>query len=50
MSNRIGVFVCHCGINIASTVDIEQLTKYAADLDNVEVSKNYLFIVLMKTK
>lgn len=24
---RIGVFVCHCGINIASVVDVEQLTR-----------------------
>ncbi len=24
--SRIGVFVCHCGINIASTVDVEQVT------------------------
>ncbi|MEW6077950.1 MAG: FAD-dependent oxidoreductase [Thermodesulfobacteriota bacterium] len=23
---RIGVFVCHCGINIASTVDVERVT------------------------
>ncbi len=23
---RIGVFVCHCGINIASTVDVEKVT------------------------
>ena len=44
MSDRIGVFVCHCGINIASTVDIEELTKYAADLDKVEVSKNYKYM------
>lgn len=24
---RIGVFVCHCGINIASTVDVERVTE-----------------------
>jgi len=44
MRNRIGVFVCHCGINIASTVNVEELTKYAADLDNVVVSKDYKYM------
>jgi heterodisulfide reductase subunit A-like polyferredoxin len=24
---RIGVFVCHCGINIAGTIDVEQVTE-----------------------
>jgi heterodisulfide reductase subunit A len=37
---RIGVFVCHCGINIAQNVDVEELTKYAATLDGVVVAKN----------
>jgi len=44
MSNKIGVFVCHCGINIASTVDVEQLTEYAAGLDGVVVSKDYKYM------
>jgi heterodisulfide reductase subunit A-like polyferredoxin len=26
-SPRIGVFVCHCGINIAATVDVEKVTE-----------------------
>jgi len=44
MSNKIGVFVCHCGINIASTVDVEQLTEYAVGLDGVVVSKDYKYM------
>jgi heterodisulfide reductase subunit A len=32
---RIGVFVCHCGLNIARTVDVEELTEYAKKLDGV---------------
>ena len=28
---RIGVFVCHCGINIASTVDVEKVTAAVAN-------------------
>jgi len=44
MAKKIGVFVCHCGINIAHTVDVETLTKYAKDLDNVVVSKEYKYM------
>jgi len=44
MSGKIGVFVCHCGINIAKTVDVEAVTKYASSLDNVVVSENYKYM------
>jgi len=32
---RIGVFVCHCGLNIAGTVDVEAITEYAKTLPDV---------------
>ncbi|MBA7560271.1 tRNA 5-methylaminomethyl-2-thiouridine biosynthesis bifunctional protein MnmC [subsurface metagenome] len=34
-SPRIGVFVCHCGTNIARVVSIAKLVKYAEGLENV---------------
>jgi len=37
---RIGVYVCHCGLNIAGTVDCEAVAKFAATLPNVVVSKD----------
>ncbi len=40
---RIGVFVCHCGSNIAGYLDCEALTKYAAALPNVVYAKNNLY-------
>jgi heterodisulfide reductase subunit A2 len=40
---RIGVFVCHCGINIASVVDVEAVGRYAMSLDKVVYADNYLF-------
>jgi heterodisulfide reductase subunit A len=40
---RIGVFVCHCGINIASTVDVEELANFAKTLDGVVFSDHVLF-------
>jgi len=32
---RIGVFVCHCGLNIAGVIDVEALTEYAKTLPHV---------------
>jgi len=32
---RIGVFICHCGINIGSTVDVPGVVEYAKGLENV---------------
>ncbi len=40
---RIGVFVCHCGINIAGIVDVKELAEYAKSLPHVEVSSDTLF-------
>ena len=39
-SPRIGVYVCHCGLNIAKTVDCRKVAENAADLENVIVSKD----------
>ena len=40
---RIGVFVCHCGINIASVVDVEAVRDYAQTLPYVEHVETSLF-------
>ncbi len=40
---RIGVFVCHCGINIASVVDVKAVTEYARTLPDVVFSQDNLF-------
>ncbi len=41
---KIGVYVCHCGINIASTVDVETVEEYALKLPNVEVARTYSYM------
>ncbi len=41
---RIGVYICHCGTNIAGTVDIDAVTSYARSLDSVVVAKDYRFM------
>jgi heterodisulfide reductase subunit A-like polyferredoxin len=40
---RIGVFVCHCGINIASTVDVEKVTNAIASDPNVVVASHTMY-------
>lgn len=39
MSDRIGVFVCQCGMNIAGSVDCEAVTEYAKTLPGVAFAK-----------
>ena len=40
---RIGVFVCHCGINIAAYVNVLELVEYAKGLPNVVHAERNLF-------
>jgi heterodisulfide reductase subunit A2 len=40
---RTGVFICHCGSNIAGTLDCEGLTRYAGTLPGVVFTKNNLY-------
>jgi heterodisulfide reductase subunit A len=35
---RVGVFVCECGLNIAGSLDCEEVRKYAESLPDVTVS------------
>ena len=37
---RIGVFVCHCGLNIAGVIDINEVVNYASALPNVVYVKD----------
>ncbi|MFQ6106188.1 MAG: FAD-dependent oxidoreductase [Thermoplasmata archaeon] len=40
---RIGVFVCHCGKNIASVVDVKNLTEFAKGLPGVVYAEDNIF-------
>ena len=40
---RIGVFVCHCGLNIAQTVNCRYVAERASELDKVIVSKDITY-------
>ncbi|KPJ48968.1 MAG: hypothetical protein AMJ38_04235, partial [Dehalococcoidia bacterium DG_22] len=42
--SRIGVFVCHCGTNIADTVDIDEVREFASGLPGVVSARDYKFV------
>ena len=44
MSERIGFYICHCGINIAYRVRVKEVAEYVATLPGVAVSRDYLFM------
>jgi heterodisulfide reductase subunit A len=45
MAERIGVYICHCGSNIAGTVDVGEVARWVGtNLDGVVVSKDYKFM------
>ncbi|RCV65402.1 heterodisulfide reductase subunit A [Methanophagales archaeon] len=41
---KIGVYICHCGTNIAATVDVEAVAKFAETLPDVAVSRAYVYM------
>ncbi len=44
MEPRIGVYICHCGSNIAGTVDVAEVSRFATDLDSVVAARDYRFM------
>ncbi len=41
---KIGVYVCHCGSNIAGVVDVQQVVEFAKTLDSVVIAREYKFM------
>jgi len=41
---KVGVYVCHCGTNIAGVVDVEAVRAFAEGLPNVVVARKDLFM------
>lgn len=40
---RIGVFICHCGINIGGVVNVPEVTEYAKTLPHVAYTEHNLY-------
>jgi len=43
-SPRVGVYICHCGTNIAKTVDVVKVTEAMAETPGVTISRHYRFM------
>ena len=41
---KVGFYICHCGTNIAGTIDVQAVAEFAATLPGVVVSKKYKYI------
>ncbi|RMF95484.1 MAG: CoB--CoM heterodisulfide reductase iron-sulfur subunit A family protein [Planctomycetota bacterium] len=45
MAERVGIYVCHCGSNIANMVDVEDVAKWAGEhIQDVAVARDYKFM------
>jgi heterodisulfide reductase subunit A len=41
---RIGIYICHCGTNIAGTIDVQALAQYCGSLPGVAVAREYKYM------
>lgn len=41
---RTGVYICHCGTNIAATVDVKAVAEFAQSLDGVVLARDYSYM------
>ena len=44
MKKKIGVYICHCGTNIAATVDCHELSGFAGTLPGVKAARDYRYL------
>jgi len=47
---RTGVFICHCGINIGSVVNVQEVVEYARQLPGVEYAEHNLYTCSQDTQ
>jgi heterodisulfide reductase subunit A-like polyferredoxin len=47
---RIGVFICHCGVNIGAVVNVPEVREYAKTLPNVVIADENLFTCSQDTQ
>ena len=41
---KIGVYVCHCGFNIAGVINCQEVAEFAKTLPNVVIAKDYIYV------
>lgn len=42
--SRTGVFICHCGTNIAGAVDVERVAAKAREMPGVRYAASYKYM------
>lgn len=43
-AHRVGVYICHCGTNIAGVVDVEEVSRWIGEQPHVAVARDYKFM------
>jgi heterodisulfide reductase subunit A2 len=41
---KTGVYICHCGTNIAAKVDVEEVVHFATGLEGVTLARHYAYM------
>ena len=41
---KLGVFICHCGVNIAGTVDVKSVAERMGKIEDVAYSTDYIYM------
>jgi heterodisulfide reductase subunit A len=41
---RVGIYVCHCGMNIAGTINVKEVVEYSKTLPHVVEANEYVFM------
>ncbi len=41
---HVGVYICHCGQNIAGKVDVQDVARFAKNLEHVALARHYQFM------
>jgi len=44
MDKKIGVYICHCGSNIAGTVDVKEVRDFISTAPHVAIARDYKFM------
>ena len=44
MKRKLGVFICHCGVNIAGSVDVKSVAEAIGRVENVVHSTDYIYM------
>ncbi len=44
LMRKLGVFICHCGVNIAGTVDVKSVAERVGKIKDVVLSTDYIYM------